>query len=571
MTIEEAMEFLEAQGFTVIRRTGNRFHVTGEGLGDTYPTLSSGDNPGDGYWDTLALNFEQFSDFIDEVSSEVAGTSGVPPEVAAGRTEEATEGKTEGKTVERDELVPKRTGPPRDVRYGQTETEKPPWWPDYLGIPWPPEIRVAQHDPNTGVVTFVSGGFDWGAFTEMKRSFGTSEEERVLSLDDLIAQSLGQVADWSDLDDPFLQKAQRLFDFKKQPTDAERLRLALDIAQSPSDYMTLVGLYTGAVSRESPARMGERVAPLMPYLQQMAQKFFAGTSLTPEAEQPMVAPTDDEKEAFRKQEEATYGRTYDDAQEDQFPGLPPDASIITSSGRYYNPREHTWEPLEDFQSRTGETPGPPIWGPNQWFGDIHGPDWLQPGLPGEREYDEPDDASYVPWSIGPVDAPRIPTAVQSQGEGMGITPAKRQWEYLEEDEPQSFQQGGVVDGDYLGQPKVIKAHAGEMVIPNYTGGSPLQQSGALGDVWRPPASIWGSEVSRPAVRQIPSTIEGGFRFRSPQTIRRMTPSQRMMFQEGVKSFGYPWEDWRMQERLATGAGGAGRPRARFRRPSFVRG
>jgi len=120
----------------------------------------------------------------------------------------------------------------------------------------------------------------------MQRAFGTPEEERVLSLDDLIAQALGQVDNWSateGLDYKNLQKAQRLFDFKKQPTDSERLRLALDIAQSPSDYMTLVGLYTGAISRESPARVGEKVAPLMPYLQQMAQRFFAGTSLMPEA------------------------------------------------------------------------------------------------------------------------------------------------------------------------------------------------------------------------------------------------------------------------------------------------
>ena len=66
-------------------------------------------------------------------------------------------------------------------------------------------------------------------------------------------------------------------------------------------------------------------------------------------------------------------------------------------------------------------------------------------------------------------------------------------------------------------------------------------------------------------------IGGDFRFRSPQTIRRMTPTQRSMFQEGVKSFGVPWEDWRMQEGLATGVGAAGRPRIQFRRPSFVRG
>ena len=134
----------------------------------------------------------------------------------------------------------------------------------------------------------------------------------------------------------------------------------------------------------------------------------------------------------------------------------------------------------------------------------------------------------------------------------------------------SFQQGGVVPGK-TGEPTLIQAHAGEMVIPNPIGGSRLQRSGMIGDVWRPPPSVWGREVSRPARAQIPSMIGGDFRFRSPQPIRRMAPSQRMMFQEGVKSFGIPWEDWRMQERLATGAGGSGRPRARFRRPSFVRG
>jgi len=111
----------------------------------------------------------------------------------------------------------------------------------------------------------------------------------------------------------------------------------------------------------------------------------------------------------------------------------------------------------------------------------------------------------------------------------------------------------------------------EMVIPNYIGESQLQQSGMFGDVYRPDPSIWGREVSRPARVQIPSMIGGDFRFRSPQTIRRMTPTQRSMFQEGIKSFGIPWEDFSMQERMATSIGGTGSPSIKFRRPSFVRG
>ena len=275
MNEKEAIALLEEEGFTVIR-SGNTFAVTGEGLGDTYPNLSMGPNSISYLWDTLSLNLEQFSEVVSDVlgaelvvsdtatpgavtTGDAAGFSGVPPEVVLGRWE-------------------------------ASRPEKPPWWPDYLGVPWPPYLMrpIYNSDGSGEIIGYEEdkNAFDWDAFTGMQRAFGTPEEERVLSLDDLIAQALGQVDNWSDRDDPNLQKAQRLFDFKKQPTDSERLRLALDIAQSPSDYMTLVGLYTGAVSRESPARVGEKVAPLMPYLQQMAQRFFAGTSLMPEATLP---------------------------------------------------------------------------------------------------------------------------------------------------------------------------------------------------------------------------------------------------------------------------------------------
>jgi len=129
--IEQAIAFLESQGFTVIQR-GNTFDVTGEGLGDLYPEFSRGNNPADGYWDTLKLNLEQFSDFVIEMPSgeavvsdtatpgavttgDAAGFAGVPPEVVLGRRE-------------------------------ASRSEKPPWWPDYLGVPWPPYLMRPRYD-----------------------------------------------------------------------------------------------------------------------------------------------------------------------------------------------------------------------------------------------------------------------------------------------------------------------------------------------------------------------------------------------------------------------------------------
>ena len=92
-------------------------------------------------------------------------------------------------------------------------------------------------------------------------------------------------------------------------------------------------------------------------------------------------------------------------------------------------------------------------------------------------------------------------------------------------------------------------------------------------VWRPPADVFAREVTRPFTRALlPTHKVPGIRFRSPQTIRRMTPTQRAAFQANVEQeFGVPWEDWSMQERMSTDIGGPRRQRAQFRRPSFVRG
>jgi len=136
------------------------------------------------------------------------------------------------------------------------------------------------------------------------------------------------------------------------------------------------------------------------------------------------------------------------------------------------------------------------------------------------------------------------------------------------EQPPSFQQGGVVPGA-MGEPKLIRAEGGEIVIPNAVQ-SPYMKS-LFGKTFIPQRETLGRFLTRPAKVQIPSMIGGDFRFRSPQTIRRMAPTQRRLFQEGIRAFGIPWEDFSMQEGLATGAGGPGRSRIQFRRPSFVRG
>jgi hypothetical protein len=368
------------------------------------------------------------------------------------------------------------------------------------------------------------------------------------SLDNLIALALGEVDNWSaeeGTDDyNSLQRAQRLFDFKNQPTDAERLRLAMDIAQSPSDYMTLVGLYTGAISSEG---VGGKVAPLMPYLQQMAQKFFLD-----------IPGINDMTATGRQQEVVELPR---DEYISDIPGEdwtepgsevyipPPIVSPVDTSmsqddwfvpdkdyGRRYNPTGH-WEDYGKFQARTGyESPVVQL-APEDYLSDNLYVDDELTGTGG-------------PWPVGEVPGSTNGFATVDTG----------------------FEKGGIVPGK-MGEPKLIKAHGGEIVIPNPIR-SPYTES-LFGPTFTPRRETLGRFLTSPSKVQIPSmpTVQAAqFRFRSPQTIRRMTPTQRSMFQASTQPmFGVPYEDWRMQERLATGAGGSGRPRAQFRRPSFVRG
>jgi hypothetical protein len=437
---------------------------------------------------------------------------------------------------------------------------------------------------------------DTGRSVVTRRQSREPIRDPILSVDDMIAQALGKVDDWSDLGDPNLQRAQSLFDFKRQPTDAERLRLAMDIAQSPSDYMTLVGLYTGAISRESPARAGERMAPLAPYLQQMAQKFFLDVPginemaprrqpaqpaqpAPPAAAAPSVIPT------AAITAPAGLGTTQTPVSVDQATMIPQEGGttfLTTDEGGI----SQATEPISAIAapSSVGATQIPASFEPATATSSL--PFYYQ------QQNQAHDTAVFAPsaidTSISSDDLSADPDFLAKMYSGMGHPTQTAHLGYPEytgtEEEHnvfspplmipvkkkiQDLKDGGRVHGP-IGSPQIIQAHGGETVIPN-----PIQGEGMLPEygVWRPPSREFSRQVVKPGTKGlIPSTKESAIRFRSPQAIRYMTPSQRMLFQEDVEStFDVPYEDWRMQEMLSTGAGGSGRPRIQFRRPSFVRG
>ncbi|MDZ4248642.1 MAG: hypothetical protein U0990_00940 [Candidatus Nanopelagicales bacterium] len=414
-------------------------------------------------------------------------------------------------------------------------------------------------------------------------------KDPILSIDEMIAQALKGVPDLNDLTDPNLMRATALRDFKLKPTDQERLQLAMQIAQTPSDYLTLAALYTGAIERETPARVGERVAPLMPFLQQLAQKFFLdipGINEVP----PFVPP-----EAVAPEAPAAE--------------LPPPTKTGAATGRLpAAPGERVLSPalqalkeerlkegvipqdiVEQIKAGTftptplpGETPAVPETLPSfttptlsplmqerQQMGTIS-PDvvaqikagtFMPTPLPGE-EQPSPNPTPIrgsTEWLIGQTSDPRLKQKLQQQLD------AQKNKETIP-----SFQQGGMVPG-MLGFPQMIQAEGGEMVLPNDPNRRRelLQQSGILGDVFRPQQQELGTFLTQPAKTQIPSLIGGGFRFRSAQTRRNMTPTQRALFEAGIQSFGIPWADFAQQEQMATGVGGGSFPSLHFR-PSSTR-
>ena len=144
--------------------------------------------------------------------------------------------------------------------------------------------RVLHEGVEEGGVVFDVMGYLDAAGNEVitRRTAQYRTKEPINSIDDMIREALVTANNPSNVDDPGIIKAQALFEFKNQINNRQinhtiamdKLSKALEIAQSPSDYMTLVGLYTGVLEQEDPARVGERIAPLAPLLQEMAHKFF---------------------------------------------------------------------------------------------------------------------------------------------------------------------------------------------------------------------------------------------------------------------------------------------------------
>ena len=515
---------------------------------------------------------------------------------------------------------------------------------EVVGIPG--DYRIQAVEPVEPVEQFLGtvteGGWEIDQYGHIdpvtseeritRRQSRQSIKDPILSLDDMIADALGKVDDWSDTDDPNLQRAQRLFDFKNQPTDEDRLRLAMDIAQSPSDYMTLVGLYTGAVSS---AGVGGKVAPLMPYLQQMAQKFFLdipgiNEMLPPEVPEPDIVDVSPVPTVSPELDIEEFGAL----QGGEFEG-----SIVTPSGRLYNPTTGVWEDVDAFEQRTGQdvlryqdpsreipplrTPteeeelGVPTYTGNRFvvpktlpvsqemYSEAMGQ--LTDALPGTvyRPYesavaiDIPEEiSSQMPTPFDAEGASRLEAGLPyRQGRWTGGTMAE--WNAMSQAERDAIRGGAEwaegttfvptaewrPDVDPYSAPITAptsirdgssssRTDGSEMVIPNDVRSTYTES--LFGPTFTPRRETLGKFLTRPGTKgQIPSmpAVQAAqFRFRSPQTIRNMTPLQRSLFQASMQPmFGIPYEDWRMQERLATDVGGTGRPSIKFRRPSFVRG
>ena len=519
---------------------------------------------------------------------------------------------------------------------------------EVVGIPG--DYRIQAVEPVEPVEQFLGtvteGGWDidqhgyidpiTGEERITRRQSRQSIKDPILSLDDMIADALGKVDDWSAAEGTEdylnLQRAQRLFDFKNQPTDEDRLRLAMDIAQSPSDYMTLVGLYTGAVSS---AGVGGKVAPLMPYLQQMAQKFFLdipgiNEMLPPEVPEPDIVDVSPVPTVSPELDIEEFGAL----QGGEFEG-----SIVTPSGRLYNPTTGVWEDVDAFEQRTGQdvlryqdpsreipplrTPteeeelGVPTYTGNRFvvpktlpvsqemYSEAMGQ--LTDALPGTvyRPYesavaiDIPEEiSSQMPTPFDAEGASRLEAGLPyRQGRWTGGTMAE--WNAMSQAERDAIRGGAEwaegttfvptaewrPDVDPYSAPITAptsirdgssssRTDGSEMVIPNDVRSTYTES--LFGPTFTPRRETLGKFLTRPGTKgQIPSmpAVQAAqFRFRSPQTIRNMTPLQRSLFQASMQPmFGIPYEDWRMQERLATDVGGTGRPSIKFRRPSFVRG
>ena len=139
-----------------------------------------------------------------------------------------------------------------------------------------PEIYT---DPATGQQFYrgsAEGGFRTFTAPGGQADQPLQELEPRLSIEEMIAQALGD-ADLSNANDPNLIRAFALDDFRQRPDDAQRLQAALELARSPADYFTLLGMLRGELPIQQPSGGFGRVAPLAGFLESSAQRFFDDT------------------------------------------------------------------------------------------------------------------------------------------------------------------------------------------------------------------------------------------------------------------------------------------------------
>ena len=452
-----------------------------------------------------------------------------------------------------------------------------------------------------------------------------------MNIDQRISRLLSQVEDIGNPNDENLQRAQAFFDFKNQPTKADRLQTALQIAQSPSDYMTLVGLYTGALKMEDPIGYGERIAPLAPFLQGVARQFFMDvpgitepvkTEQELEQDVQMALPEDRTRLGEPEKTEAEAGEGAGAGgggfREEYIPaedfGIWEDDSGEFWGGEYKLPSltngNGTTTKAQDDRVVDTTNTGSDILAekiPSLSSTDSYGA--FSFGGTDETPINIPDDV--IPKDIPPVNSSSRLTGVRyvpgfpkpkgqfiTKPRGKGVQridiydPAmesiyKKRDELFfnpENLEPREalptdfyggdFDQGGVVPG-FPGDKKLITAEAGEVILPNdpTVRNQMLQKTGMFGPVWRPPPGEEITALTQPMLGSMPrkGMSQIGFRFRSPQTMRGMTPTQMALYRAEVEKHGAPYSDYAAMEQRAAGLSGRNMPSLRFRSPGRMRG
>ena len=112
-------------------------------------------------------------------------------------------------------------------------------------------------------------------------------QQQRLAQEDL-PKSLDQIMTKAILEDDF-ELARRINDFKKEPSNAEKLRLAIDFASSPADVFSLSAIADGVFPGQFDKFEGIRSLPKSPFAQDLFDSVFGVNQPAPERRQPTTA------------------------------------------------------------------------------------------------------------------------------------------------------------------------------------------------------------------------------------------------------------------------------------------